>query len=180
MAKGKHAPAPGQVREDKILQPNSRKVLKLAKKETRRGNVAVKGKLGVARLSSLADKLAWVKEALPLVLTEEGGVTKEGVRQLVRGMLERFDEELRLIKLKNSIGGKNKRKQHNAREDAISHAIKDEREEYEGCGIELPDLFDSENLAYFLKWDGEVRLVQNIKMRRFRRQDLETEEGMET
>ena len=29
MAKGKHAPAPGAVREDKVLHPNSRKAKKL-------------------------------------------------------------------------------------------------------------------------------------------------------
>ena len=36
MAKGKHAPTKGAVREDKVLHPTSRKVLKMAKKVTHR------------------------------------------------------------------------------------------------------------------------------------------------
>ena len=36
MAKGKHAPTKGAVREDKVLHPTSRKVLKMTKKVTHR------------------------------------------------------------------------------------------------------------------------------------------------
>ena len=36
MAKGKHAPSKGAVRHDKVLHPTSRKVQKMAKKETHR------------------------------------------------------------------------------------------------------------------------------------------------
>ena len=36
MAKGKHAPTKGAIREEKVLHPTSRKVLKMARKETHR------------------------------------------------------------------------------------------------------------------------------------------------
>ena len=76
MAKGKHAPSVGAVRQNKVLHPSSRKVQKISKKETHRFNVEQRNKTGLQRLSSLADKLVWVKENLPAVETEEGRVTK--------------------------------------------------------------------------------------------------------
>ena len=36
MAKGKHAPTKGAIREEKVLHPTSRKVIKMARKETHR------------------------------------------------------------------------------------------------------------------------------------------------
>ena len=36
MAKGKHSPSKGAIREEKVLHPTSRKVLKMARKETHR------------------------------------------------------------------------------------------------------------------------------------------------
>ena len=95
---------------------------------------------------------------------------------LVRGLMSRFDEELEQINIKKSIGGKNRRKQHSSREDAINHTLEIEKSDFAGCGIELPDLFDADNLSYFTAWSGEVRFVQNIKLRRFRRCELESGE----
>ena len=94
----------------------------------------------------------------------------------MKGFLSRFDEELEQINIKQSIGGKNRRKQHSSRLDAINHTMKIEKSDFEGCGLELPDLFDADNLSYFTAWDGEVRYVQNIKLRRFRRSELERAE----
>ena len=115
-----------------------------------------------------------MREALPGVEGEEGGVDSAAILTLVNGFLSRFDDELEQIKIKNSIGGKNsKRKQHSAREDAINLAIKMEKSDFDGCGLELPDLLEPENLEYFRNWEGEVRYVQNIKLCRLRRADLE-------
>ena len=98
------------------------------------------------------------------------------VLELVKGFLSRFEDELEQINIKQSIGGKNRRNQHSNRVDAITHTMKTEKSDFEGCGIELPDFFDADNLSYFSAWDGEVRFVQNIKLRRFRRSDLEMAE----
>jgi hypothetical protein len=35
-----------------------------------------------------------------------------------------------------------------------------------GCGLEMPDWFDEKNLSYFRQWSGEVRLLQNIIVKR--------------
>ena len=92
--------------------------------------------------------------------------------QLITGMLERFDEELELIKIKKSIG-KNRKNQHSNREDTLNQTIASEKNDFEGCGLEMPDLLDPNNFKYFSNWNGELRFVQNIKLRRFRRSELE-------
>merc|ERR1719508_246112 len=127
-------------------------------------------------MSSLAEKLVWIKDSLPAVMDDEGQMTKDAMLELVTGLLSRFDEELEQINIKNSIGGKNRRKQHSSREDAINHTLAVEKSDFEGCGIEMPDLFDAANLSYFTAWNGEVRFVQNIKLRRVRRAELESAE----
>ena len=91
---------------------------------------------------------------------------------LITGMLERFDEELELIKIKKSIG-KNRKNQHSNREDTLNQTIASEKNDFEGCGLEMPDLLDLKNLEYFNNWNGELRFVQNIKLRRFRKSELE-------
>eukprot|EP00092_Neocalanus_flemingeri_P011805 GFUD01012728.1.p1 GENE.GFUD01012728.1~~GFUD01012728.1.p1 ORF type:complete len:183 (-),score=80.77 GFUD01012728.1:61-609(-) len=180
MAKGKHAQNKGQIRQEKVLHPTSRKVLKIARKATHRSNVDAKGKVGMQRLSALAEKFAWLRDNLPGVLDDEGQISKESMLELVGGLMSRFDEELEQINIKKSIGGKHRKNQHNSREDAINHTMQLEKSDFEGCGMELPDLFDPANLEYFTAWNGEVRFVQNIKLRRMRRAELEDTDEMET
>ena len=138
-----------------------------------------------------------MRDNLPGVVGEDGQISKgkinalvliitnflvftAAVLELVNGFLSRFDDELEQINIKQAIGGKNRRNQHSSRVDAITHTMKTEKSDFEGCGIELPDLFDADNLSYFTAWDGEVRYVQNIKLGRFRKSDLEmAEQNME-
>merc|ERR1719508_683020 len=75
-------------------------------------------------MSSLAEKLVWIKDSLPAVMDEEGQMTKDAMLELVTGLLSRFDEELEQINIKNSIGGKNRRKQHSSREELEQINIK--------------------------------------------------------
>ena len=144
-----------------------------------------KGKVGLQRMSALSDKLIWIKENLPGLLEDGAQPTRDVLLELIEGLLSRFDEELQQIEIKKSIGGKNRRSQHSAREDAITLTLNTEKSDFEGCGLEMPDLLDPENFKYFTNWNGELRYVQNIKLKRFRRCDLEasdssTEDVMET
>ena len=144
-----------------------------------------KGKVGLQRMSALSDKLIWIKENLPGLLEDGAEPTRDVLLELIEGLLSRFDEELQQIEIKKSIGGKNRRSQHSAREDAITLTLNTEKSDFEGCGLEMPDLLDPENFKYFTNWNGELRYVQNIKLKRFRRCDLEasdstTEDVMET
>ena len=80
MAKGKHAPNPGAVKQQsKVLHPASRKLKKVHKAGVHRSNVDVKGKVGLQRMSALADKLIWVKENLPALVEEDGEVTNGNI-----------------------------------------------------------------------------------------------------
>ena len=84
--------------------------------------------------------------------------------------------------MKNSVGGqKGKRRQHAPRMDLIRHTMEREREEFEGCGLEMPDLLEEDNAKRFREWEGELRSVQNIKMRRITKKFLVSdEEAMDT
>ena len=171
MAKGKHAPNPGEMKT-KVLHPNSRKLKKVHKTGVHRSNVEFKNKAGLQRMSSLAEKLIWIKENLPCFVEDDAPVTKEIIQQLILGMFARFDEELEQIQLKKSIC-KNRRSQHSNRENMIRQTLELEKSDYEGCGLEMPDLIDSENFKYFSNWSGELRFVQNIKLKRFKKSDVE-------
>ena len=57
MAKGKHRPAPGAIRPDKVLHPQSRKVAKMHKKENRKFKVTNSMSVGAKRLEILGEKL---------------------------------------------------------------------------------------------------------------------------
>merc|ERR1719508_632763 len=49
-------------------------------------------------MSSLAEKLVWIKDSLPAVMDEEGQMTKDAMLELVTGLLSRFDEEGQMTK----------------------------------------------------------------------------------
>ena len=144
----------------------------------------MKKNVGLQRMSAISDKLIWIKENLPGLLEDGAVPTRDVMLELIEGLLSRFDEELEQIEIKKSIG-KNRRSQHSAREDAITLTVNTEKSEFEGCGLEMPDLLDPQNFQYFSDWNGELRYVQNIKLKRVRRCDLEssdtnTEDVMDT
>lgn len=185
MAKGKHAPTKGAVREDKIIHPKSRKAAKLHNKEQRKLKMSGKVSVGGQRLQILGEKLLWFHENLNVVLQEEEGgnesVTAEDMIELIDAYILRNQDEKDQIKLKNSIGSGQfrKRNQHQSRLDAIDLAYKTESEELHGCGLEVPDLFDEENLKKFRDWNSELRFIQNFKLKRVSLRDLAIEQASE-
>ena len=176
MAKGKHAPAKGAIREDKVLHPKSRKAIRMHAKEQRKLKLSGKNNIGGIRLQILGEKLLWFHENLSLVLEEnECELSNQDVLDLIENYIARHSEELDQIKLKNSIGSGQfkKRNQHNSRQTAIENAQKTELEEFQGCGLEVPDLQDKENLKKFQEWNGELRFVQNFKLKRITKNSLQ-------
>ena len=177
MAKGKHRPAPGAIRPDKVLHPQSRKVAKLHRKENRKIKVANAVSIGGKKLEVLGEKLLWFHDNLSLVKEPDEDVTKATMLRLADAYLDRFQEELEQIQIKNSIG-KN-RDRHRSRLDAIKMVQECEKRELDGCGLEMPNLLDKDNLSYFQNWNGELRFVQNIKLHRFSRKFLTESTEME-
>ena len=175
MAKGKHAPAKGAVRPDKVIHPKSRKAMKIQSKEQRKFKFATQAKTGGQKLQATGDKMVWFKENLALCEEREvcGAASKATMLALAEACLTRFEEEIEQINLKDSVGDqRGKRRQHAPRLDLIRHTIEREREEFEGCGLEMPDLLDNDTARRFREWEGELKTVQNIKMRRVSKKSL--------
>ena len=170
MAKGKHAPAKGAVREDKVLHPKSRKVAKLHNKEQRKLKLSGKVSVGGQRLQILGEKLLWFQDNLQMYVDDDKKcISANELVDLIQAYIERNESELEQIKLKNSIGSGQfkKRNQYTSRQDQIELAKKTETEEFNGCGFEIPDLLNEDNFKKFIDWNGELRFVQNLKLKRF-------------
>ncbi|XP_063368966.1 translation machinery-associated protein 16 homolog [Cydia amplana] len=154
---------------EKLKHPNSRKTQKLATK-MKRNEKKDQNKLGThIKQNLIGEKILWFKERIPedcLVLT------KEQTLELVETYLARFDEELEQIALKNSIGHRKNRHQHASREDIINITKKREQNEFETCGLEMPDLLDAEQMQVLRNWNGELRFLQHFKLKRFTRKHL--------
>ncbi|KAJ8920469.1 hypothetical protein NQ315_005337 [Exocentrus adspersus] len=123
------------------------------------------------KLNLLGEKVLWFKQNLdPLRKV----YTPQEVQVLIENYLARFNEELEQIQLKHSIG-KRKNRQHASREDVIKLTIKREREESHTCGLEIPNLMDPVQLELLKTWSGELRYLQNFKLKRFSEKNLEEE-----
>eukprot|EP00096_Caligus_rogercresseyi_P009314 TRINITY_DN3142_c0_g1_i1.p1 TRINITY_DN3142_c0_g1~~TRINITY_DN3142_c0_g1_i1.p1 ORF type:complete len:190 (-),score=34.95 TRINITY_DN3142_c0_g1_i1:109-678(-) len=178
MAKGKHPPAKGAIRPDKILHPYSRKVKKLQHKEYQKIKTSGTLKRGCARLTALGEKLLWFHDNLSILactqdetLNEHYSVGPEDMITLIEAYLERFNDEIQAIQIKSSIG-KHRKHQHSSRSDAIKMTLEQEKGEFLGCGLEVPDLMDKENLNVFRNWTGELRFVSNIKIKKYTKKFL--------
>ncbi|CAG4931570.1 unnamed protein product [Colias eurytheme] len=153
---------------EKLKHPNSRKMMSLAKKmskEEKKNN----NKLGThIKQNLIGEKILWFKERIP-----EGCVilSKEQTLELIETYLARFDEELEQIALKNSVGQR-KNRQHASREDVINITKKREKDEFETCGLEMPDLMDANQMEVLRNWNGELRFLQHFKLKRIARKHL--------
>ncbi|XP_066574129.1 translation machinery-associated protein 16 [Amia ocellicauda] len=148
--------------DKKPVHPYSRKAAQIArgairqeKKERHRTEKAL-------RLNAIGEKLLWFQSQLDPNKSE---YTKADVCELVERYLRRFDGELEQIALVNGIRGRQGR-QHGSRESALKQAAERERTQYEGYGMEIPDLINSKHLKTFREWSGDLKKLPNIKMRR--------------
>ncbi|KAG5885728.1 Translation machinery-associated protein 16-like protein [Gonioctena quinquepunctata] len=156
---------------EKCKHPNSRKTKALAK-QVKKQHSREKSKLSNnIKLNLLGEKILWFKENLD---PQWPVYTPQGINELITKYLSRFDEELEQIHIKHSIGNR-KNRQHASREDIINLTIKREKEEYNTCGIEIPNLLDTIQFNVLKTWNGELRFLQNFKLRRFSKNNLEEE-----
>lgn len=151
--------------ENKLIHPNSRKADQISREWHRDVRVKHNKKAMAQKMTALGEKIAWFRDQLDPDVTV---YTIEQTADLVERYLGRFDEELEQIRLKNQIGQRSSR-QHASREDAIELSQKLEKDEYEGCGLEIPDLSNPKNLEYLRSWTGVLRFIPNITLKRFRK-----------
>ncbi|MBN3316943.1 TMA16 protein, partial [Atractosteus spatula] len=148
--------------EKKVVHPYSRKAAQIARgviKQERKERQKVEKAI---RLNAIGDKLLWFQNQLD---PNKAEYTKKDACEIVERYLHRFDNELEQIELANSIKGRQGR-QHSSRENVIKQAIERERMQYEGYGIEIPDILNSKHLKAFREWNGDLKKLPNIKMRR--------------
>uniref|UniRef100_A0A8C3F8H5 Translation machinery-associated protein 16 n=1 Tax=Chrysemys picta bellii TaxID=8478 RepID=A0A8C3F8H5_CHRPI len=119
------------------------------------------------RLSIVGEKLQWFQSHLD---PSKADYTKKEACELIEKYLHRFSDELEQIELHNSIKGRQGR-QHSSREIIIKQTIEHERQLYEGYGIDIPDIVNGKHLNIFREWDGDLKKLPNIKMRKVSTKD---------
>ncbi|KAK5649326.1 hypothetical protein RI129_000355 [Pyrocoelia pectoralis] len=146
----------------KCKHPNSRKTKALSKKAKR---VILRNENNQAqnlKRTLIANKIQWFLDRIDSSITQ---CTPQQTEQLIESYLSRFDEELEQITIKQSIGNRKKR-QHASRQDVIKMTIEREREEYNTCGLEMPNIMRETDLAAFRLWDGDLVALQHLKLTR--------------
>ncbi|XP_069110218.1 translation machinery-associated protein 16-like [Argopecten irradians] len=153
--------------DKKPIHPNSRKAQQLTRKASRDQRLGAKN-LNTQRTELLADRLVWFQQNVDV---EKKCLKKCELASLCKKYLARFEDELDQIDIIQNIGNR-QRRQHASREAAISLTLAKEKEEFASNGLELPDLVNAKNFEYFKQWNGEIKYLQNIKLRKIAVQDL--------
>lgn len=136
-----------------------------------------KTKLGyAAKANILGEKFAWFTEALE---GKDEPLTPEEFLTTIQNYLQRFDEELEQIKLKQSIS-KNRSHQHFSRESAIKMTLEKETRDFQGGGIQFMDLCDRQQFLSFKAWDGNALSLQHFKMELISQKFIENKTTMAT
>lgn len=159
----------------KVVHPNSRKAGYLQRQANRDDRVH-KSKAGTTiKQEQLQQKLLWFQSNLD---PQKSCYTKHELAQLTSQYMERFDDQLEQISIVKSVGNRQS-KQHASRETAINITKERENYEFDAVGMEVPDLINGKALDYFKNWTGEIRYLQNIKLRKSKRSDIKETEMKE-
>ncbi|XP_068176886.1 translation machinery-associated protein 16 [Antennarius striatus] len=161
---------------EKVVHPYSRKAAYLAREEIRLKKKDRQKNDKATRLSSIGEKLLWFQGQLD---PEKTVYTRKDACDVIERYLQRFDSELEQIELMNGIKGRQGRL-HCAREAVIKQTIERERAQYEGAGFEIPDIINGKHLKTFREWNGDLKKLPNIKLRKVSKKGLDkTNEGRE-
>ena len=157
------------VRAKKLVHPNSRQAMQMQKQSCHDQKVLKSRSETAAKQDQLRQKLLWFQEHMDQNTTM---YTKHELADLAKQYLKRFEDEMEQIGIINSVGNR-QGKQHVSREAAINITLDRERREFEGVGLEVPDLVNGKNLEYFRNWTGEVKYFPNIKLRKAKQADID-------
>ncbi|XP_033329721.1 translation machinery-associated protein 16 isoform X1 [Megalopta genalis] len=152
----------------KIAHPSSRKSIAIVKKTKKISNRQKAKVAGLIKQNLIGEKMLWIQEHM---VPDVCPYTPELVARLLEMYIGRNDEELEQINIKHSIGGR-KNRQHASREDVLRMTKERELEEYNTCGIEIPDILNASQCSMLKNWNGELRYLTNFKFRRFGRKHL--------
>ncbi|NXP73393.1 TMA16 protein, partial [Ramphastos sulfuratus] len=157
----------GGKQEKKAIHPYSRKAAQLAREAHKQEKKENDDIIINVKFILVGEKLQWFQSHLDPSKIE---YTKKEAGELIENYMCRFNTELEQIELQNSIKGRQGR-QHGSRETVIKQTIERERQLYEGYGMEIPDIMNRKHLKYFREWDGDLRKLPNIKMKKLSARD---------
>ncbi|XP_034543465.1 translation machinery-associated protein 16 [Notolabrus celidotus] len=160
---------------EKAVHPFSRKAAYLAREEIRLKKKERQKNDKATRLSGTGEKLLWFQGQLD---PEKTIYNKKEACDIIERYLKRFDSELEQIELMNGIKGRQGRL-HGAREAVIKQSIERERSQYESVGFEIPDIINAKHLKTFREWNGDVKKLPNIKLRKISNKGLDTKTEQE-
>lgn len=159
---------------EKVIHPYSRKALQVERRYSHDKRLSKARKERSSKLDILAEKLKWFHDHLD----DREVYTKSELFDMVENFRKRFDEELQQISIVHSVGTR-KSKQYAPREAAIQITKEMENNEFESVGIEVPDFLNKANLLAFRNWNGEMKYVQNFKLRKISTNDRQKMEATE-
>uniref|UniRef100_A0A9L0IRK5 Translation machinery-associated protein 16 n=1 Tax=Equus asinus TaxID=9793 RepID=A0A9L0IRK5_EQUAS len=149
-------------REKKVIHPYSRKAAQITREAHKQEKKEKLKNEKALRLNLVGEKLQWFQNHLD---PKKVGYSKKDACELIERYLNRFSSELEQIELYNSIKDRQGRR-HCSRETVIKQTMERERQQYEGYGLEIPDIVDMGNLKTFREWDFDLKKLPNIKMRK--------------
>ncbi|XP_027782935.1 translation machinery-associated protein 16 [Marmota flaviventris] len=149
-------------REKKVIHPYSRKAAQITREAHKQDKKEKLKNEKALRLNLIGEKLQWFQSHLD---PKKLGYSKKDACELVERYLNRFSSELEQIELHNSIKDRQGRR-HFSRETVIKQTMERERQQYEGYGLEIPDILNASNLKIFREWDFDLKKLPNIKMRK--------------
>uniref|UniRef100_A0A8C4QEW5 Translation machinery-associated protein 16 n=1 Tax=Eptatretus burgeri TaxID=7764 RepID=A0A8C4QEW5_EPTBU len=152
---------------EKVIHPYSRKASQLSRRMHNMQRKESKKTERAVKLGIIGQKLEWFQTHLDPNSTE---YSKQEACHLIEKYLKRFESELEQIEILAGIGNRRGRP-HAAREDAIRHTMQTERELYHGNGLEIPDIINVKHFRMFREWDGDLKQLPNIKMRKVTARD---------
>ncbi|XP_050605006.1 translation machinery-associated protein 16-like [Macaca thibetana thibetana] len=149
-------------REKKVIHPYSRKAAQIMREAHKQEKKEKLKNEKALRLNLIGEKLQWFQNHLD---PQKNRYSKKDACQLIERYLNRFSSELEQIELHNSIRDRQGRR-HCSRETVIKQTMEQERQQYEGYGLEIPDILNASNLKMFREWDFDLKKLPNIKMRK--------------
>eukprot|EP00050_Salpingoeca_kvevrii_P004722 m.258124 g.258124 ORF g.258124 m.258124 type:complete len:159 (+) comp11033_c1_seq24:2915-3391(+) len=115
-------------------------------------------------LSKAVDKGAMVMWFRDEIEEDKPQFTEDEVCQLIDRFVHRHEAELEELQ---ALSRERKMRVKPNRQDQLEHALQLEQALFRS-GFEAPDLTKPKNVARLREWNGELRFLQNIEMRKFK------------
>merc|ERR1711942_651291 len=153
------------------LHPKSRKAKHLSSFQAHNDKSKKAQDMKMARMQSKATKMMFFKERMEEMFLEDEKLTRTQMLHVIEVYFARFVNEVDQISMIQSFPKRHGR-QNAARQDAISMTINQERELFDGAGLEFPDVIHLAGFAALKKWKGSIKDMPNLVLKKFKRQDL--------